>query len=62
MKENELEFLTVAQVSAKLQIHWQTVLSYIKSGRLNALRIGNRYRIAIIDLQDFVNRRSTKNK
>ena len=60
MEENDLEFLTVAQVSAKLQVHWQTVLNYIKSGRLNAVKIGNGYRIAKKDLLDFIDRNSTK--
>ena len=60
MEENEFEFLTVAQVSAKLQVHWQTVLNYIKSDQLNAIKIGNGYRIAKKDLLDFISRKSTK--
>ncbi len=60
MEENDLEFLTVAQVSAKLQVHWQTVLNYIKSGRLNAVKIGNGYRISKKDLLDFIDYHSTK--
>ena len=62
MKDNELEFLTVSQVSKKLQIHWQTTLSYIKTGRLNAVKIGNGYRISKQDLLDFVSKQSTRRK
>jgi excisionase family DNA binding protein len=60
MEENNLEFFTVAEVSAKLQVHWQTVLNYIKDGRLNAIKIGNGYRISKQELLDFINRHSTK--
>jgi len=54
------KYLTVAQVSEQLQIHWQTVLNYIKSGQLNAIKIGNGYRIGEKDLLDFIEKRSTK--
>ncbi len=35
---NDHEFLTVKQVSKILQVHWQTVLNYIKVGKLKAVR------------------------
>lgn len=60
MENNELEFLTVAQVSEKLQVHWQTVLNFIRRKELKALKIGNGYRIAKKDLVDFINSKSTK--
>lgn len=59
--KEDIEFLTVAQVSEKLQIHWQTVLNYIKNNQLNALKIGRGYRISKNDLIDFIKRKSTKN-
>lgn len=55
----EIEFLTVAQVSDKLQIHWQTTLNYIKSKKIRAIKIGNGYRISKSDLLDFINKQST---
>lgn len=61
-KNQEPEFLTVAQVAAKLQIHWQTVLSYIKAKKLKAVKIGNGYRIPREALAEFVNDNLTTNK
>lgn len=60
MKQDDLEFLTVVQVSAKLQVHWQTVLNYVRRKQLNAVRIGNGYRISKKDFADFISKRSTK--
>lgn len=48
------EFLTVDQVSSLLQIHWQTVLNYIKAGKLKAIKLGKGYRIAKEDLELFL--------
>lgn len=55
-------FLTVEQVASKLQIHWQTVLSYIKSGKLRAVKLGRGYRIDPQDLTTFVESIKTKKK
>lgn len=48
-------FLTVKQVAELLQVHWQTVLNYIKGGKLEALRLGKGYRISKEALEKFVN-------
>jgi excisionase family DNA binding protein len=40
------EFLTVTQVSEILQVHWQTILNYIKTGKIDAVRLGKGYRIS----------------
>jgi excisionase family DNA binding protein len=45
---------TVEQVASTLQVHWQTVLTYIKAGKLRAVRLGRGYRITPKDLEDFV--------
>jgi excisionase family DNA binding protein len=55
------KLFTVEEVSEKLQVHWQTVLNYIKSGELRAVRIGRGYRIDPEDLQSFIEARKTKN-
>ena len=55
------KLFTVEEVSEKLQVHWQTVLNYIKSGELRAVRIGRGYRIAPEDLQSFIEARKTRN-
>ncbi len=60
MNEN-IEFLTVEQVSKALQIHWQTTLNYIKAKKIKAIKIGNGYRIARADLMDFIKKQSTDN-
>jgi len=60
MKNND--FLTVEQVADKLQVHWQTVLNYIKSGRLEALRLGKGYRISQKALDKFIKVNSAHRK
>lgn len=46
---------TPKQVAEILQVHWQTVLIYIKSGRLKAFKLGKRgYRIDEADLRAFI--------
>lgn len=52
-------FLTVEQVASKLQIHWQTVLRYIKTGKLRAAKLGRGYRVDPIDLETFVEKLKT---
>jgi len=54
------DFLTVEQVADKLQVHWQTVLNYIKGGKLKALRLGKGYRISQKDLEKFIQTNQTK--
>jgi excisionase family DNA binding protein len=58
----DLEFLTVAEVAKNLQIHWQTVLNYIKSKKLKAVKIGNGYRISKSDFLEFIDKYSTDKK
>lgn len=55
----EKEYLTVEQVATTLQVHWQSVLNYIKRGELPAIRIGRGYRISRVALEKFVAERST---
>ena len=52
-------FLTVEQVAQALQVHWQTVLNYIKSGKLRALKLGKGYRISKEELEKFVRQNQT---
>ena len=55
------EYYTVAEVSERLQVHWQSVLNFIKRGELEALKLGRGYRISEQAIQDFLARR-TKGK
>ena len=51
---------TVEQVASRLQVHWQTVLTYIKSGRLRAVKLGRGYRVDPNDLEEFIESIKTK--
>ncbi|OGD62491.1 hypothetical protein A2160_00230 [Candidatus Beckwithbacteria bacterium RBG_13_42_9] len=48
------EFLTVEQVAGLLQVHWQTILNYIKSGKMEAVKLGKGYRISRNSLDKFI--------
>lgn len=53
-------YYTVQEVADLLKLHWQSVLSYIKKGELEALKLGKGYRISQTALDSFIARRSTK--
>lgn len=55
------EFYTVEQLSDLLKVHWQTILNYIKSGKLNAVKLGKGYRIPKKEFDIFVKKNITKN-
>jgi excisionase family DNA binding protein len=57
MKSNS--FYTVEQVAELLQVHWQTVLNYIKSGKLKAVKLGRGYRISKDAVDNFVKENSS---
>lgn len=59
MKNNK--FLTVEQVAELLQVHWQTVLNYIKSGKLEAVKLGKGYRVPEKAINKFVKENQTNN-
>jgi len=48
------EILSVEQVAERLGLHVRTIRSYVRDGRLPAIRIGKQYRIARADLDAFV--------
>ncbi|NBE96737.1 helix-turn-helix domain-containing protein [Nonomuraea sp. KC401] len=48
-----MEHFTVEQVAARLGLHVKTVRNYVRDGRLPAVRVGKRYRIAKEDLEAF---------
>jgi len=53
-------YYTVKQVAQLLQVHWQTVLNYIKSGKLVALKLGKGYRISRHELNELVKNNQIK--
>ncbi len=56
------KFYTVQEVADLLQVHWQSVLNYIKSGKLEAVKLGKGYRISETALQKFMANHSTRRK
>ena len=50
---------TTEQVAKILQIHPLTVLNYIKSGKIKAVKLGRVYRIRESALQNFLEQEST---
>lgn len=59
-KFNDNKYLTCIEVAERLQIKKTTVYEWIKSGQLNAMRLGRDYRIRIEDLKTFEKARFTK--
>ena len=52
----EKKFYTPQEVADLLQLRVQTVYDYVRQGKLSAMRLGNRYRIAQTDLESFLDR------
>lgn len=51
---SEYKFYTVTEIAEILQVHWQSVLNYIKSGKLKAVKLGKGYRISSTALSNFI--------
>ncbi len=47
-------FYTPEEISKKLNVHLQTVLNYIRDGRINAIKLDKGYRVSGIDFQKFI--------
>jgi excisionase family DNA binding protein len=58
----DYKFHTVQGVADILKVHWQSVLTYIKSGKLEAVKLGRGYRISETALQKFIANHSTRRK
>lgn len=52
------EYYTPEEIAARLKLHINTVWRYLKSGRLKASRIGNRYRVSDEQLELFLSETS----
>jgi excisionase family DNA binding protein len=53
--------LTPEQVAGILQVHILTIYSYIRQGKLDAIRLGRSYRITQQDLEQFIESNRIKN-
>ena len=56
------EYYTVEELAEHLHVHWQTILNYIRSGELEAVRLGKGYRISKESFKKFIEKRSTGSK
>lgn len=56
------KYYTVQEVADLLKLHWQSVLTYIKNGELEAIKLGKGYRISQQGLDSFIAKRTTKTK
>ena len=48
---------TVQEIANLLGVHWQTILAYIRDGKLDAIKMGNRYRITASSYKGFIDNR-----
>jgi excisionase family DNA binding protein len=55
-----MEIYTPEEVAEKLKLNVNTVWRYIKDGKLQAAKFGNRYRISEDQLREFFERMSTE--
>ena len=53
-------FLTTHEISELLKVSEATVRNWIHEGELRAVRFGREFRIAVTDLEFFVNDHATK--
>lgn len=56
------KYYSVTEVAELLQVHWQSILTYIKNGELEAVKLGRGYRISDDAIQEFLKKRSTRSK
>jgi excisionase family DNA binding protein len=59
--ETNNNLLTPEQVAGILQVHILTIYSYIREGKLDAIRLGRSYRITPQDLEQFIESNRIKN-
>lgn len=50
-----IEVYTVKEVSKKLNTTVRTIREYIKNGKINAIKVGNKYIISEENYRNFVN-------
>ena len=58
----EQSFLTPKEVSDLLRVSTQTVLRWIKEGKLPAYKVGRVWRISKVDLDKWLNQQRTPRK
>ena len=56
----DIKLFTLAEVSAALNITTRSLLTYVKTGRLKAVKLAGKWRVSEDNLRDFVNGTDTK--
>ena len=47
--------MTLHDVAAKLQVKEETIRHWIRDGKLRAINLGKEWRVAVVDLEQFLN-------
>ena len=47
--------MTLHDVAAKLQVKEETIRHWIRDGKLRAVNLGKEWRVAVVDLERFLN-------
>ena len=50
------EWIKTSQIAKELEVHVETVLRWIKAGKLTGYRFGQAYKVRIEDWEEFKNR------
>ena len=58
----EKEFYKAEDLAEKLDVNIMTIYRYIKSGKLNAYKIGKEFRIGKEEFESFLTKHSTEGK
>jgi excisionase family DNA binding protein len=54
--DSEVEFLTVAEVAARMRVSKMTVYRLVHNGELEAVRVGRSFRVPDRAVQDYLRR------
>jgi excisionase family DNA binding protein len=57
MRKKLREFLTVDEVAKELRVDRRTIMRWIRTGQLPAIKVGQTYRILKSEYQDFLKNR-----
>ncbi len=55
-------FFTTLEIANLLKVKEPTVRTWIHNGDLRAVKLGREFRIAVVDLEDFINDRATTDR
>lgn len=48
-----IDWLTIHEVAVRLDLHYQTVINFIRSGKLKAIKVGGQWRVTSEELLRF---------